>query len=219
MVSPAGVAISGGMVVVCLAAGGHVWGSYKAPGRILFLYPCFQMGQFYKKKLERHDVVGNLPYMAVVLGIQVLLQVSCNGLAFSRVWCTGFANGPVIPYVTIVTGIAFWLRTARIITPVIGTGRAIRYLGQNTYTVMMHHVMVFMLIKWALAGIASHTGLCGDFDFVQFYTNIDYVYVMNGAEHFKMVYLTAAIVLPLCLHYILHYIREGGRVRNSEAGG
>ncbi len=208
-----------GMVVVCLAAGGHVWGSYKAPGRILFLYPCFQMGQFYKKKLERHDVVGNLPYMAVVLGIQVLLQVSCNGLAFSRVWCTGFANGPVIPYVTIVTGIAFWLRTARIITPVIGTGRAIRYLGQNTYTVMMHHVMVFMLIKWALAGIASHTGLCGDFDFVQFYTNIDYVYVMNGAEHFKMVYLTAAIVLPLCLHYILHYIREGGRVRNSEAGG
>ena len=208
-----------GMAVVWLAIGGHVWGIYKMPGRILFLYPCFQMGQFYYRKLEKHDTLGNLPYFGIVIGIQVLLHLCCNGLAYSSVWCTGFANGPVIPYVTIVTGIAFWLRTARIITPTIGTGRAIRYLGQNTYTVMMHPVMVFMLIKWALAGIAAHTGLCGDFDFVQFYTNIDYVYVMNGAEHFKMVYLTAAIVLPLCLHYILHYIREGGRVRNSEAGG
>ncbi|MCM1426864.1 MAG: hypothetical protein NC118_09690 [Eubacterium sp.] len=26
-------------------------------------------------------------------------------------------NGPVVPYLTAVTGIAFWLRTARILTP------------------------------------------------------------------------------------------------------
>ena len=40
-----------GMLVVWLAIHGHVWGLYKAPGRILFLYPCFQMGQFYYKHL------------------------------------------------------------------------------------------------------------------------------------------------------------------------
>ena len=35
-----------GMLVVQFAIEGRVWGLYKTPGRILFLYPCFQMGQF-----------------------------------------------------------------------------------------------------------------------------------------------------------------------------
>ena len=190
-----------GMIVVYLAIGGHVWGDYKAAGRILFLYPSYQMGQFYKKKLEKHDTMGNLVYFAIVMGVQTLLQIGCNGLAFSSVWCTGFANGPLVPYVTIVTGIAFWLRIAKVAAPVIGRSRVIRFLGQNTYTVMMHHVLVFMLIKMILAGVAAGTGLCGDFDFAQFYSNIDYIYLVNGVEHFKMVYLAAGVGVPLAIRY------------------
>lgn len=106
-----------GMTVVWLAINGHVWGLYKMPGRILFLYPCFQMGQFYRKKLERHDTLGNLPYFAVVVGAQVLLNLCCNGLAYSSVWCTAFANGPVIPYVTVVSGVAFWCGPLRFWLP------------------------------------------------------------------------------------------------------
>ena len=230
-----------GMAVVQLAIGGHVWGLYKTPGRILFLYPCFQMGQFYKKKLESRDTLGNVAYFAVVLGIQVLLHLCCNGLAYSSVWCTGFANGPVIPYVTAVSGIAFWLRVAKILTPLAGEGAAkvqsggerqysaavqpsgerqysaavqpsgerqkgavaggfLLHLGRNTYAVMMHHVMAFMLVKMVLAGIAAHTGYLADFDFVRFYTDIDYYYLVKGSEAFRMVYLAAGVALPLLLH-------------------
>ena len=197
-----------GMTTVWLAIGGHVWGNYKAPGRILFLFPCFQMGQFYYKKLEKHDTLGNLPYFVIVIGIQVLLNVCCYGLAFSAVWCTGFANGPVIPYVTVVSGIAFWLRIAKVLTPAVGESEVVRYIGRNTYAVMMHHVMVFMLIKAIIAGVASSTGLCADFDFEQFYTNIDYLYLVNGVEQFKMVYLAAGMALPLGLQYVLCRFRE-----------
>lgn len=197
-----------GIMVVWLAIGGHVWGNYKAPGRILLLFPCFQMGQFYLKKLEKHDTLGNLPYFSVVVGVQVLLNLCCNGLAFSAVWCTGFANGPVIPYVTIVSGIAFWLRAARVITPVAGESRTVEYLGRNTYAVMMHHVMAFMLVKMVIAAVASRTGCCTDFDFEQFYTNIDYYYFVRGAEAFAMVYLAAGIMLPLGLQRGIDRIRE-----------
>lgn len=200
-----------GMAVVWFAIGGHVWGNYKALGRILFLFPCFQMGQFYYKKLEKHDTLGNLPYFAVVLGIQTVLSVCCNGLAFSSVWCTGFANGPVIPYVTIVSGIAFWLRIAKVLEPVLGESRSVRYLGQNTYAVMMHHVMAFMLVKTVIAVIAAQTGQCADFDFGAYYTNIDYYYLVRGAEHFKMVYLAAGVTLPLVLQCCV------GRVRSRAA--
>ena len=160
------------------------------------------MGQVYRRKLERHDTIGNLPYFAVLLSVQVILHLCCNGLAFSSVWCTGFANGPVIPYVTIVSGIAFWLRIAKVLTPVAKSGRLIRYMGQHTYTVMMHHVLVFLLIKMILAGVAACTDFCGDFDLGQFYTNIDYIYLVNGAEHFKMVYLAAGVMLPLGVRYL-----------------
>ena len=200
-----------GMATVWLAIGGHVWGDYKAAGRILFLFPCFQMGRFYYKKLEKRDTLGNLPYFIIVVGIQVLLNICCNGLAFSSVWCTGFANGPVIPYVTIVSGIAFWLRIAKIIAPAVEENSAVRYLGRNTYAVMMHHVTAFMLIKAAIAGIAVLTGWCADFDFTQFYTNIDYFYLVRGAEQFKMVYLAVGVAVPLGLQYGLS--RVGSRFR------
>lgn len=188
-----------GMTVVWLAIGGHVWGLYKMPGRILFLFPCFQMGQFYRRKLEQRDKLGNLPYFAIVLGIQVLLNLCCNGLAYSCVWCTAFANGPIIPYVTVVSGIAFWLRVSKILATVCGQNTAVAYLGRNTYPVMMHHIMVFMIIKMVLAGIAAGTGYLADFDFTRFYTDIDYCYLVKGSETFKMVYLAAGIALPLLL--------------------
>ena len=196
-----------GMAVVWLAIGGHVWDNYRMPGRILFLFPGFQMGQFYKKVLERHDTLGNLPYFGIVIGIQVILNVCCKGLAFSSVWCSSFANGPVIPYMTIVSGIAFWLRVAKVVTPVAGENRAVRYLGRNTYAVMMHHVMAFMLVKMVIAAVASHTAYCPDFDFEKFHIDIGYFYLAGGAEGFAMVYLLAGIVLPLGLQYGLDRIK------------
>lgn len=209
-----------GVAVVQLSIGGHVWGLYKTAGRILFLYPCFQMGLFYKKKLEAGDTLGNVPYFAVVLGVQVLLQLCCNGLAYSSVWVTGFANGPVIPYVTVVSGIAFWLRVSKILAPLCESrqsdvsaaqadakrqsgsepaGGFLLYLGRNTYAVMMHHVMAFMLVKMVLAGTAAHTGYLADFDFARFYADIDYYYLVKGSEAFQMVYLAAGVGLPLLL--------------------
>lgn len=193
-----------GIAVVQLAIGGHVWGLYKTPGRILFLYPCFQMGQFYKEKLEKRDTLGNLPYFIIVIGVQILLSLCCNGLAYSSVWCTGFANGPVIPYVTVVSGVAFWLRVARVLSPLCGDGRGfLRYLSRNTYAVMMHHVMAFMLVKMVLAGIAAQTGYPADFDFARFYADIDYYYLVKGSEAFRMVYLAAGVALPLGLQRII----------------
>lgn len=209
-----------GMAVVWFAIGGHVWGNYKAPGRMLFLFPCFQMGQFYHKKLERHDTLGSLPYFAIVLGIQVILNVCCNGLAFSSVWCTGFANGPVIPYVTIVSGIAFWLRMAKMLEPVLGKSPAVGYLGRNTFAVMMHHVMAFMLVKMIIAGTASRMGCFADFDFAQFYTNIDYYYLVGGSQAFKMVYLAAGVALPVALKYGVEKMRGRMDIRwNGNGSG
>lgn len=38
-----------GMVTIWLAIGGHVWGMYKFPGRLLLMLPGFQMGRIYRE--------------------------------------------------------------------------------------------------------------------------------------------------------------------------
>ncbi len=192
-----------GMAVVWLAIEGHVWGLYKVPGKILFLFPCFQMGQFYHKKLEEKDTLSNGIYFTIVIFVQLALTFCCNGLAYSSVWCTGFANGPVVPYVTVVSGIAFWLRIAKILTPLFKENRAVIYLGKNTFAIMMNHVMAFMLVKIIFAVIAVWTPYCETFDWQQFYNNIDYFYLAGGMEQSKMLYLLAGIILPLWLQAAL----------------
>lgn len=201
-----------GMAVVWLAIGGHVWGIYKMPGRLLFLYPFFQMGQLYARHLEKHDRLSNAVYFAIVLGIQFVITITCGGLAYSSVWCTGFANGPVIPYVSAVTGIAFWLRICRILSPALEKCSAVLYLGKNTYAVMVHHVMAFMLVKVVLAVLSGSLGVFADFDWEQYRTNVEYFYLAGGAESFKLVYLGAGIVLPLLLQKLFDKRKENRKL-------
>lgn len=192
-----GLCLAAGILTVWLAIGGHVWGLYKLPGRILFMFPGFQMGRIYREKLEAHDRMEDGPYFLIVMGVQVLITIFCGGLAFSAVWVTSFANGPVIPYLTIITGIAFWLRVARIISKIPYLSRKMVYIGRNTYTVMMHHVPCFMLVKCFFYILSVLTPLCAEFDAEMFFAEVNFVYLPGGAEAGKWIYLLVGIGLPL----------------------
>lgn len=186
-----------GILTVWLAAGGHVWGYYKIPGRILFMLPGFEMGHVYKEKLEAHDRLSNGLYFLVVMGIQLAITFLCGGLAFSAVWVTSFGNGPVVPYLTVITGIAFWLRVSRILKEVPSISEGLVTIGRNTYAVMMHHIMAFFLVKTVFYAIYLLTPLCGDFDTVMYFSDVNYLYLPKGAEAVKWLYLAAGIGIPL----------------------
>ena len=80
------------------------------------------------------------------MGVQLLTTICCRGLAFSAVWVTGFANAAFIPYLTVVTGIAFWLRISDWISRIPSACSWFMEIGRHTYAIMMHLV------------------LCGEFD-------------------------------------------------------
>lgn len=188
-----------GMATVLLAAGGHVWGYYKIPGRVLFMLPGFQMGRIYKEKLEKHDNLSNGLYFLIVMGIQLLLVANCGGLAFSAVWVTSFANGPVIPYLTVITGIAFWLRAAKIIKDIPYFSGKLTDIGRNTYAIMMHHIFAFFLVKAVFYLVHCFTPLCADFDTAMFFSDVNFVFLLNGVEAGKWIYLAAGIGIPMII--------------------
>lgn len=197
-----------GMVTIQLAIGGHVWGLYKFPGRLLLMLPGFQMGRIYKEKLEKHDTLPDGLYFLIVIGLQIGISVLCAGLAFGVVWVTSFANGAVVPYLTTITGIAFWLRISKLITGMPAVSMKFAYIGRNTYTIMMHHVAVFMLVKGFFYLCSLLTPLCGTFDREMFFNNIEYVYLAGGTEASKWIYLFAGIVVPLLIGKMVEKLKR-----------
>ena len=204
-----------GMVTVQLAIGGHVWGLYKLPGRILFMLPGFQMGRIYREKLEAHDTLSNELYFLIVIGVQILISIFCAGLAFGAVWVGSFANGPVVPYLTVITGIAFWLRIARMLSEIPCLSERLVYIGRNTYSIMMHHIAVFMLVKGFFYLCSCLTPLCGEFDREMFFSDIGYIYLAGGTEGSKWIYLLTGISIPLLIEknvekvktFVMRYIK------------
>ncbi len=189
-----------GMLTVYLAIGGHVWGWYKMPGRLLFMLPGFQLGRIYREKIEKYDTLSNGTYFLIVVVVQLVISILCNGrLAFGAVWVTSFANGPVVPYLTVITGIAFWMRIARIINEIPSFSEMMVYIGRNTYTIMMHHSAAFMLVKAFFYFISLWTPLCAEFDIDLFHNDIAYVYLAGSTEVSKWIYVFAGIGLPLLL--------------------
>ena len=141
-----------------------------------------------------------------------------GGLAFGAVWVGSFANGSLVPYLTVITGIAFWLRIARIISDIPGVSEKMVYLGRNTYSVMMHHVAVFMLIKGICYLCSYLTPFCGEFEQEMFFHDIGYVYLMGGTEASKWIYLIMGIGVPLIVKEEVEKMKKFGiqRFKRSE---
>lgn len=193
-----------GMVVVWLSIQGKVWGYYRHIGCILFLFPIYQGGQFYKKVLEGYVDKLSLPwYFTIVLIIQYIVLLFTRGqVAYSTVWCSGFLHNPLVPYVTTFMGIAFWLGIARLLVPVWKPGNLLDQIGKNTFSIMMHHVSGFLVLN-TLFFVLFRAGICfQDFDMFMYMNSYEYKYLPLGMENGKWLYLLFGIGISLFINSI-----------------
>lgn len=205
-----------GLAAVYLAKRGSVYDYYKLPARIMLMAPVFQMGRLYKEKLKSHDTLPAYLYFPILLVIQlVIVCVNYGQLAYSAVWVTGFAHSVFLPYLTTITGIAFWLRVAKELTPLLTQSRFVMYLGTHTFSVMMHHLMGFFLLNCVFAALSGICERFADFDHTRFTTDIYYVFLPDGMPEWKWLYLIAGLTLPLGISYIGNKIVSILKKKNS----
>ena len=115
-------------------------------------------------------------------------------------WCNDFNRENLfLPYITSATGIMFWLRISKILVPSLRSCKKIQYLGNNTWTVMMHHLFIFFIINLLIGSLAPIIGLKG-FDYNEFKKSIWYCYV-PGNKKFQLFYSVLAIYIPLMIKY------------------
>lgn len=172
--------------------------------RSMLFLPCFQFGKFYHEKLEKHDNLNSVAYFAIVLGVQLLLLTFCQNLEYTPSKCVEFENGPVVPYLTAITGIAFWLRVAKLITPIIKNKKLVRMISDNTYGIMIHHIFAFMIVKWAFWGLSIITPFFKDFDLIKLKSTIWYIYRPDDLNFYCIIYLAAGIFIPVLIETVTH---------------
>lgn len=167
--------------------------------RTMFFLPCFQLGRLYKAKLEQHDNLNSIAYFAIIFGVQLIILTFFKDIDYSPSKCNGFDNGFIVPYLTALTGIAFWLRISKLLTPIIKNWKFIRLIADNTYSIMIHHMLGFMCVKWLFYLVSVLTPLFADFKIYSLKTSIWYFYLPNGLKQYCILYLAGGIFVPILI--------------------
>ena len=195
-----------GMLGINFAIQGNKEGIMRLVTRSMLFLPWYQMGKLYKSKLEAKDNLNSLAYFAIIFGIQLLLITFFNDLEYTPSTMVKFNHGIIIPYITAVTGIAFWLRVSKLLTPAVRHWKPILLIANNTYSIMIHQMIGYMSIKWLFAITSLITPLFKDFSFTLMKTNIWYYYLPNGLTQYALLYLAGGIFVPIGIKKLLDLV-------------
>lgn len=174
--------------------------------KILFFLQFFELGVVFKKYLEKaFDKVHLLIMLPVCIGINLLLLwIYGTDIAFPN--CTfmiGFKTAnPVLPLITSVTGIAFFLKLCKALTRFLGENRLINFISENTFFIMTNH-LACRAIVYLLFYFGGTLGIAGlqAVDLNQLRTNAWYVYLSDPVFSVVGLCLTIVLVVLVCFAY------------------
>ena len=165
--------------------------------RTLILLPGFAFGVLYRRKLERLDTLPTVPYLLGLVILRALLCARYDNLAYLLSNCTYFGCGAAGLYASALLAIAFYLRIARLIAPLMKKSRLALAVSRHTFDIMMHHYMGFFALNCVFL-IVNALGIgAADFSVHAFRTVQAYNYAPNGRPEWNVLYLLAGLLFPL----------------------
>lgn len=172
--------------------------------RMLYFMAFYSLGVFYHTVLERYErKIPDFWYIACIFALKLAVICICGKSPdYVLSWCNNFTEGPIIPIVVGVLGIAFWFRIVTILTPVIGRSKYVNLIADHTYSIMMNQFLGFMVLKTFFAILALTVGVFADFDMASYKSDVWWLYLPHGIEQMKLLYVAAGIVIPI-------YIQRG----------
>lgn len=164
-----------------------------------FLLPFFQLGFIYKRfeaVLDKNRLIV-IPILTVILyGIFIInqgtLDINC---VFAR-----FIGKP-LPSVAAQFVVLLLLSTVcSIMVPAVENSKFIRYIGDHSFTVMMHHPFWIFALNTAIY-VLSRLFHITSFDVQQYKTTIWYCYPWRDSKIY-LFYVAFALLMPLLLKWI-----------------
>ena len=171
--------------------------------RTLILLPGYAGGQLYKRKLERLDTMKTLPYLGIIVVLRALLCVQYENLAYLLSSCSYFVCDAFGVYFGGALAIAFYLRIARLIAPLMKKSRLALYASRHTFDIMMHHYIGFFALNSVFLIINALGIGAADFSVKAMRTKAEYNYAPGGRTEWNILYLLAGLLLPLGVSFVI----------------
>lgn len=206
-----------GVWAVQFCAGGHYEQAPLFLLRTLILLPGFALGVLYRRRLERLDTLPTLPYLTVLLVIRALLVVRYESLVYLLSKCSYFGCDAFGVYFGGAIAIAFYLRVARLIAPLMQRSRLLLSMSRHTFDIMMHHIMGFFAVNCVFLALNALGVGAADFSVHQFRTVDFYCYSPDKRPEWNILYLLAGMLLPMAVVFIQEKIRTHLPKKKSES--
>ena len=180
---------------VRFAQAGFDHGAWLILIRTAYFLAFFQLGRVMKVSLS--DV--KIPAVPFFIGVFLLVAANrwfLGPTGAVTVWCafTGSAAGHLV---SVTLSILFWYKVADFLAPALERLPALLRVGENTFSVMMHHGLVLFCINCILLGL-SRAGFVSEFDEAAFREGIWYAApLFNGGV--LIFYVAACIAVPCLL--------------------
>ena len=175
--------------------------------RTLILLPGYAGGQLYRRKLESRDRMKTLPYLTVIVVLRALLCVRYENLAYLLSSCSYFVCDAFGVYFGGALAIAFYLRIARMIAPLMKKSPLALYASRHTFDIMMHHFMAFFAVNSVFLIINALGIGAADFSVKSMRTIAEYNYAPGKRPEWNVLYLLAGILLPLGIAWLTDQIK------------
>ena len=188
-----------GILSVYFANLGYQHGPFLTAIKMLFMLPFYHLGFLYQRKIEPKEHLLCWVWFAVIFCVQFVLLKWYGPLSFGAYNATFSQKSIFLPYLSSFTGGLFWLRISKLLASGLNNNKIIRFIGQNTWTIMMHHPITFFVLNCFFWWMSQQWNLSG-FQFEKFQTDIWYAY-SPGQPQFVLIYVAAAMILPLSIKY------------------
>ncbi|MCI6365663.1 MAG: acyltransferase family protein [Spirochaetia bacterium] len=169
--------------------------------------PFFIFGYIYKMYVEKHDNLSSFWYFFIIVVIELLyILIYGHSPIYSIIGMFYFEN-PVLPYVMGLVGIAFWLRVARLLSPVIGASKKINLIADNTFTIMINHEFGFFILNTGFFILTVVLSLPLKFDVNKYKSAVEYIFLLRG-RGFPIVYVIFGISVSLLMNFCVIKVKQ-----------
>lgn len=177
--------------------------------RFMYFIPFFSLGYFYKNYLEKKDTLPSFWYFSIILSVALMIiLVYGHASAYSIVIMDeNFFENPVLPFVSGILGVAFYLRIARILTPVIGRSKMLNVVADNTFSIMMNHILGIFILKALFLLACKFLPMLPEFSMELFKNDIAYIYLPRG-RGFPLLYVFFGAFIPIVMQKFILMVKK-----------
>ncbi len=162
--------------------------------RGLYFLPAFAFGYLYRRTLEKYDRLATPLWLGLLLGGVTLLTGAFPGYNHVPSWLDTVNAPGLAIYAISFLAILFWVRVARVLTPVWEKSHTLKYISEHTFDLMMHHFVGFMLAK---AMFLPFTPGDGAANLARVKSDIWYYPFPGGDENYAWIYIAISMVIAL----------------------